>query len=287
MFIFGGEHPIDRIIFSDLWVFDLQTSLWTELMSQATYSGSVGFSPPPMYKANAIAIDRFCENSERKAQMDALLLHTNPNVANTTDTDCGLLIYGGVYESGVQTSLGQVFRVNLEMQPLRREGEVNADGTFSAPVIPDPHVLKVVSSSWEYARLTSEDSDRGRLRKLFGFEEVVYSSLRNLMFEFGGLQAASDTLIRNNQTQDGPYSTASFDTGGDIGGVLFDLHTGEHLRTHVDLPTNGPWSYSDAFTQLQPQLDFDHVKFLREFRTYAIEYKDLIQLFVQYPPGDS
>lgn len=100
------------------------------------------------------------------------------------------------------------------------------------------------------------------------------------MFEFGGLQATKSDLISNNQTQDGPYVHDSFDTGGDTGGVLFDLSTGEHLRTHIDLPTNGAWDYSDAFTQSQPQLEFSQVKFLREFRTYSINYKDLVQLYV-------
>jgi hypothetical protein len=82
------------------------------------------------------------------------------------------LVYGGVFESDVQTSLGQVYRVNLEMEALSHEGTVQSDGTISEPVVPVTDRLSVVSARWEYARLTSKDSDRGRLRKSFGYEEV-------------------------------------------------------------------------------------------------------------------
>ena len=123
-------------------------------------------------------------------------------------------------------------------------------------------------------------------------------------------------LVSNNQDAVGISIPISLDVGGDIDGLLWDTNTGEYLRTNVisshtchindnanfilpqtsfhfsyafekkyhfqvDVPTNGAWNYSDAFTQSQPQMNFTNAKFLREFRVYRTNFIDIVRLTVK------
>ena len=103
------------------------------------------------------------------------------------------------------------------------------------------------------------------------------------MYEFGGIQAKDPAIYSANQTSVGPTIPISLDTsGGDLSGKLWDTSTGEYLRTNVDLPGNTYWAYPDTFDQTQPSLgsNFTGFLFLREFRSFRINYKDLIMLNV-------
>lgn len=282
LFIYGGRHPCYDFIFSDMWSMDIVTGRWKMLKSLKTYD-DIPYSPPAMYKANAISIDKDCGNSMTRLHEDEFYgVRNNPNLPDTVDSECGFLIYGGVYENGVQTSLGQVYRVNLDMKPLETSAPINASTGEKISGQIQTTYLTISSMKFEYARLTNEEQaiSRGRLRKLFAYEEIVYSKSRNLMYEFGGLEAVSESLIQHGHTTfEGPVS---LDVGGGrIGDKYYDLETGEHLRMSVELPTNGQWNFTTAYTQSQPQLNITEVKFLREFRTYRINFKDLVQVAVQ------
>jgi len=282
LFIYGGRHPSYTLIFSDMWSLDIVTGRWKMLKSLKTYDAPP-YSPPPMYKANAISIDKDCGNSMTRLHEDEIYgVRNNPNIPDTVDSECGLLIYGGVFANDLQTSIGQVYRLNLDMEPFETSAPINASTGERINIEISNKYLTISSTKWEYARLTSEEQviSRGRLRKLFAYEEIVYSKSRNLMYEFGGLQAVRESLIAHGHTGvDIPVSLEA--GGGRIEDKYYDLETGEHLRTSVELPTNGPWNYTTAYTQSQPQLNFTDVKFLREFRTYRINYKDLVQVTVQ------
>lgn len=288
LFIYGGRHPNYNLIFPDMWCLEIGNGVWRVLKTFKTHNtNNFPYAPPAMYKANAISIDKDCANSQTTEHEDEFYgIRNNPNIPDTVDSECGLLIYGGVYANDLQTSIGQVYRVNLDMKPSKMAVPINAttgekiDDSSSLP----PY-LRLVSVKWEYARLTSGEQpiSRGRLRKNFAYEEIVYSKSRNLMYEFGGLEAVRESLVKKGRSEvQGSFSPQSLETpGGRINEKYYDLETGEHLRASVELITTGPWNYTTAFTQSQPQLNFTEVKFLREFRTYRMNYKDLVQVTVQ------
>jgi len=66
-------------------------------------------------------------------------------------------------------------------------------------------------------------------------------------------------------------AAVSAKTGTSLGGEapLWDPHTGEHLRTTTQLPTNGPWVFQDAFTQSQPFVN-GSLRFLHRMNTYVV-----------------
>jgi hypothetical protein len=100
------------------------------------------------------------------------------------------------------------------------------------------------------------------------------------MYEFGGLQAQSSRLISDHQVAVGPYPTLSLDSGGFVGGKLWDTSTGEYLRTNVDIPTFAPWSFLDFFGPSQPlgSKNNSDVNCLQQFKIYTVGYKDIVQL---------
>ncbi len=131
------------------------------------------------------------------------------------------------------------------------------------------------------------------------------------MVEFGGLRAVRKSLVDNNQTavgmaEDGVVSldsgkpiqdvdwdrrtswnlqTQHMDSVGLIhpqGEVLWDLVTGEHERTRVELPTNGYWDIYSSFTQSQPQLAFKKVKFLNGLRYYTVADDSFVHIHTVY-----
>lgn len=100
------------------------------------------------------------------------------------------------------------------------------------------------------------------------------------MYEFGGLKARTSQLVSDHQIAVGPYPTLSLDSGGFIGGKLWDTSTGEYLRTNVDIPTFAPWTFLDFFGLSQPLVSENNsdVIFLQKIRIYTVDYKDIVEL---------
>ena len=197
----------------------------------------------------------------------------------------------------------------------------------------------VQSSGWQYARISSSPSitdsdsskvaaisyqgsvgadswlDRGKWRKTFAYEKVVFHPHRNLMYEFGGLIAkkasdynasgssystsasADSVLVPEGQsttlssadvlTKDQLGALAGDSTGstpiimdasaGSLQRDLWDKLTGEGLRDVVDVPVNGFWDYVDGINAAaMGENAFKPIEFLRVFRTYTISPSDLV-----------
>lgn len=120
-------------------------------------------------------------------------------------------------------------------------------------------------------------SERGRRRKLFALEEIAYSADKNIIFEFGGLEDSTTGFLDSNQEATGLYSPLSLDAGGFldaggtvIGGKLWDLLTGENLRTNVDIPAYEAWNYTNS--------KFVNLSYLRQFRQYKVNPFDIALL---------
>lgn len=148
-------------------------------------------------------------------------------------------------------------------------------------------------------------NDRGKWRKTFAYEKVVYHPHRNVMYEFGGLIArkypdyntsASATTTESVLVPQGQSTTltdldilsrdqngalASHSTGatpiimdasaGSLRRDLWDRHTGEALRDVVDVPVNAYWDYLDGIRAASvTESSFKPIEFLRVFRTYTV-----------------
>ena len=148
-------------------------------------------------------------------------------------TDDGLLLYGGLGSGGacaagttpatntthhpantcdpLITDVGQIYRINI------------AAGAYHSPRLLEGNTGGGIESqyisgvTWEFARLTSSDGSNSApgappsatevLRtKSYALESVAYDPLRNILYEFGGLQASSVNLLSTNHQPTFDYS---------------------------------------------------------------------------------
>lgn len=295
IFIFGGIDPSSNITFNDVWVFSLALKTWDKLSSSMISSKGEfydGLSPPPLFKSLMIPIALTTASSPK----------SNTSIDAVSVGLSGFLIYGGVGGGGacgsitcnpLQVSLGQVYFFSMRENKWRtmhirdgagQEGHGHASSYFD-------------DSSWEFARLTSSDSYsyKGRLLKRYAYESAVYLPLSQQLFEVGGLQSVPMSLTQDNQaTAAAAYgddkdagvtdpAPASLDAGGHVYPSLWDLATGEQLRTRLGIPTNGPWLFSDAYTRSQPQQNFTKIMFHRASRTFKVYNENIILIETHHP----
>jgi hypothetical protein len=277
VFLFGGMDPRSNIAYNDVWVYNIGISSW-KLLSRNSGS-NFGFSPPPLYHCMIIPI-----------------LSPNYNANNTAVE--GFLVYGGIGGGGLcadvscrlHTVIGQVYRFSFTTNKWDVPVRVSETGTAS-----EERYLNS-TASWNYARLSSsgatgvdkEINDRGKLIKLFAMERAVFVGVQNRLYEFGGLVAASSSLMADGQStsllldeSDGSNEVKSailnaggnlIQPGGDRSKVnLWDQSTGEQLRNAVDTPTNGVWDKSFAFLGVNSS-----VSILRAFRIYSVNPVDIV-----------
>ena len=148
-------------------------------------------------------------------------------------TDDGLLLYGGLGSGGacaagttpaintthnptstcdpLITDVGQIYRVNI------------ASGAYHSPRLLKGNTGGGIESqyisgvTWEFARMTSSDGSDSApgappaatevLRtKSYALESVAYDPLRNILYEFGGLQATAANLLATNNRPTFDYS---------------------------------------------------------------------------------
>lgn len=195
------------------------------------------------------------------------------------------MIYGGIGGAGscggeacdfLQSTIGQVYGFKIS------EGTWNPGQLFSPDVKIQYNYIR--GNRPQPSRLTGEGGNLELLTKYFSMEKIVHDRYRGIMYEFGGLEAVDMNLILNSQSshsfnQDTPNSQDA------SSGLLFNQvsdrnvwlnYLGEELRKIIEIPTNGPWIFSDAFQQSQPQENFTYVRFDRSFRTYTIDSIDMI-----------
>jgi hypothetical protein len=277
IFIFGGIIPSTKVILDDFWSFDMASRVWT--CHSVLGSSAIGFGPPPLYRSHLISI--------------------NPN---------GLLVYGGFGGGGscggavcnsLESTLGQTYVFRFDQKKWL------SSKLYTSTTRAEEEY--VTNTMWQYSRMTTGGTYKGRLRKLFAFEEVFFVPSRNMLFEFGGLQAVDYSLATADQTATGlnPGEPVGLDSGKRLpdvawdkrfqwnmdqqkndfvglvhpqGSVLWNLETAEHDRSVVDLPTNGYWEFFDAFTQAQPQLNFTKVRFHNCLRYYSIQDGNMIHI---------
>ena len=255
MFVYGGMDPSSSLILSDLWAFDLFNNTWIALSAPSYSIENIGFSPPSLFRARLIPTDLNCVTS------------------TSSSPSCGLLVYGGLGGSKLQTNLGQVYKIVVNFQAYATQNLETAVSAASYSTVTGVSAQKsyIYNDSWVFARLTDVTSDRGRRRKMYALEEIGYSSSRRMIFEFGGLQAVQGTSIESDkQDSTGLYTPISLDAGGYLGGKIWDISTGENLRTNVDILTNGPWNFTNAI--------FKDLTYLREFRQYRFDAFDITLL---------
>lgn len=248
IFIFGGIDPQSNVTMDDLWMFDLASSKWSVLSPMN--NPAFGFKPPPLYRSHLVGVPG------------------------------GLLLYGGVGGGSscggpacqpIMKSLGQVYKFSLT------EKNWGVGRFYSGGSKMDTNFLS--STGWNFARLTNLNSYKGRLRKLYGLEEMVHIYDRNLVIDIGGLEVihldqAND--FQRNVDMFAQQQSASLAVGGNMEYGLWDTFTGEQLRSRLETPANVPWAFYEAFTQSQPQLNFTFLKIHRSLRYFTVTDKDLI-----------
>jgi len=263
LYIFGGINPSTNLTYNDLWVFHIGSEIWENLMPLNSYK--YGYIAPPLYNAH-------------------LMVATTTTV-NSSATDISLLIYGGIGGAGscgdrtcklLETTIGQVYGFKIS------EGTWNPGQIFSPDVTIQYSYIR--GSRPRPSRLTGEGGNLELLTKYFSMEKIVHDRNRGIMYEFGGLEAIDENLILNGQ------SSMNFDRNvpnsqDSSSGLLYNqfintnvwsTYLGEDLRKIIEIPTNGPWLFQDAFTQSQPQKNATYVKFDRAFRTYTINSIDMV-----------
>lgn len=274
MYMFGGIDPANNYTYNDFWVFRTGFQRWEKLFG--TTGSNYGFSPPPLHSAHLLPLE-----------------------------EDGILVYGGVGGGGVcgggQTSsckpvertIGQTYKFSISLGKFVAPYTINGDVSSTESTF-------VNRTDWIYSRLSSSLSvsqyvDRGKLFKAFVLEKLAYDPQRMIFFEFGGMQALSQQLVRNFQqsklAEDGTSVELDFpimlDSGGELSQSLNDQFTGEHLRAVLDVPTNAYWTYSDGLksSQLNSVYTTDNITisnltitFLRSFRIYKYSVKDIVLL---------
>lgn len=249
LYVYGGVDPASNYTYSDLWVFHLGLLRWETLSGPA---GMAGFAPPPLYKASLFAIDN--------------------SAAEST-----LVLYGGIGSGGrcgddtatcpsLQTALGQVYTFSV------RKGQWASQHLLSSTEMVETEY--VTASSWSFARKTSEEG-RGRLKKYYALEGVVYAGSRGVLYEFGGLEAIDKELVlarQQNSLGVGLSRSAPLMEGssGKLDEPLADRGTQEHLTKFVQTPANGAWVFRDGFERSQPSINSTYVNYIRSFRSYVL-----------------
>lgn len=290
LFIYGGIDPVSNVTYNDVWVFYLDAQLWQQL--EPVTGDQSGFAPPPLFSAHLIPV----------SPTIPLPIQGTLQNASTGYFEVSFLLYGGIGGGGacgsnvdctpIETTLGQVYKFSAQRMLLPTPRLVPLDSGLPAGLQYD----YMASSVWSYARMTTQGVDRGRLVKSFGLEQAVYCPVRRLLYEFGGLQAIipapnPDIATLNDWRQDDPNSVEVrlgdnpavgaapyLDAGGVLPTVLWDTATGEHLRGVVDIATNAPWVFQQAFAPSQPMANSSTVLFQHKFRTYSVAPKDIILL---------
>jgi hypothetical protein len=285
LYIFGGENSIVKVLFSDVWAFEIRSQRWIELSPS---SGLVeGFAPPPLHSAHLIALDSEIIEKPSQRIRDRFLVYGGVGTGGT----CGA---GSCTSKG--TAFGQIYQFEVDLQKFVQGSTlrfvdshvaINAKYPDTLESVPLPfEINQIVSSQWRYARIAAEDAQevpfgrdqsiRGKFMKTFALESVAFAKDRKLLYEFGGLQPAGRDLQMHRQTLRRPEGVDSvappivLDAGGSIEDVPSDLHTGEHLRTSNEIVTSGPWTIQESFKS------GSGIKYLKEFRTYRVNPIDLV-----------
>lgn len=258
IYVFGGSDPSSGKLFNDLWTFDVTKEIWTNLFP--TNSDQYRFQPPPL--AHAHIFPSLYSSGLGKFQ--------------------GVLVYGGMGSgsgcistacNALQVSLGQLYLYS------------NSSQSWASPF------TFTDSSHWLYARLTTSlpgiepfREYRGKYVKTYAMEKLIYVPGRKLVYEFGGVEVQDKELIRNfqqpaiafdhNHRVDEVNRAVLQDVGGPITSTFSDIQTGEQLRSNVDLPTNGYWSYEYSFSNFDAN-GKAKVSYLRAFRTFAVADRDM------------
>ena len=151
LIIFGGVDPASSLIFSDTWAFNLYSNTWTRLSAAANSVESMGFMPPPLYRAHLVPQETECIK------------------ANGVPSTCGVLIYGGLGGNDFHTLLGQVYRASLTFStysPDRIDSPYSSNPTlvspgseaYSATTGANKQRYFISNHTWDFARLTDEGS---------------------------------------------------------------------------------------------------------------------------------
>lgn len=247
LWIFGGVDAVSHIAYNDIWALHLDTHSWTQYSAN---SGAIsGFNPPPLHH-----------------------VHLIPSGDN-------LFVYGGFSGPGACggskcnpqfTTLGQIYKFSISTNAWIA-GRLKS-GTETV------EVEDVREVDWEYARLSrmnaeNDSSGSGKLQKLHILESVCYSLERKLLFEFGGVHfnRVMDEGNGERRVENGDV----YDSGGDLDEVLWDIHTGEHLREVVDGPIDRIWWYHEG------SIDNDEVSYSNAFRMFTIGNDELVALAVE------
>jgi N-acetylneuraminic acid mutarotase len=253
VYVFGGVDPASNYTYNDVWAWHTGFMTWQQLSPN---SGSIldSIAPPSLHSAHLIPIPLSSK----------------------------LLIYGGVGGGGscsgkmcqpLETDLGQLYSLSIN------EAAWSSGHIFQAAE--SSELLHIQNIFWQSARLTAgAHVYHGRLRKRFGFEEVVFDSARNLIYELGGAQPIPLQAIIDNQNALGidAAQPVTLDSGsGILQTVLWDAATGLELEQREQLPTNSFWQYSDGFSPFSyPTVNETVLLFPRALRTYQLSANDIV-----------
>jgi len=299
------------------------------------------FAPPPLYLAHIVPIP---ESLDPTTAINTTFYGSDADPSLVQNG--GFLIYGGVGGGGncgsrscgaLETTIGQVYKFSI------LEGSWTSPHTITGSIGPGTEAVDqrsntpyqenqyVQSSGWQYARISSSPSitdsdssevaaisyqgsvgvdswlDRGKWRKTFAYEKVVFHPHRNVMYEFGGLIAkkasdhnasgssystsASADSVLVPEGQSTTLSSADVLTKDQLGAlagdstgstpIIMDASAGslqrEGLRDVVDVPVNAFWDYVDGINAAaMGENAFKPIEFLRVFRTYTISPSDFV-----------
>ena len=269
LYIFGGINPASNLTYNDLWVFHIGSEIWEQLMP--LNSNKYGYIAPPLYNSH--------------------LLITSTKVINSTATDISILLYGGIGGGGscggdvckfLETTIGQVYGFKIN------EGTWNPGQLFASDVSMQYNYIR--GSRPQPSRITGSGGELELLTKYYAMEKIVHDRNRGVMYEFGGLEAVDEQLILASQSSMDSNDNNFPNSQDASSGLLFNQasdtnvwynYLGEYLRKIIEIPTNGPWLFEDAFKQSQPQQTFDFVKFDRVFRTFTVSSIDMVLITQQ------
>jgi hypothetical protein len=275
LIIYGGIDPVSNTTLNDVWAFDTALKVWQQLAANSGQTG--GFAPPPLYHASLLSLTKTTQ------------------AANSTGfISNGFLLYGGVGGGGacgahrcslLETVLGQVYRLKITFGSRPATAFRFPSGTVAFDVTghSDEGAMYISSDArWEYARLTGQGYDRGRLLKRYGMESVCLDHKRGILYEMGGMQAKSTNLATDKQEALNRINgdMAYLDSGEQFPSLLWDRSSGEHLRQTNQQPTNGPWTFEDGFTRFQPLLN-SSLEFLPTFRVFTVSPVDVVEAWTQ------
>lgn len=307
LFIFGGVDPASNTTFNCLWAFNLGSQQWRQILPNT--GGTVGFAPPPLFGAHLIPVSSsriwpptVLSSNSKKNGTDKITV-TTPSASTLT-----FLVYGGVGGGGacgspqcsfVETALGQVYNLAVDMTVFASP-RVTPTGAQPPPTGRfSTYASEAAGATWNYARLTSSLSDRGRLVKRYALEQVVYAADRRVLYEFGGVRSRYiapslySQVMKEVQPQSNVYGGQNIvatentvlEAGGAIPFVLWDVATGENLRSSMSIPTNRPWIFQQAFANFQPAGNSSSMEFCHDFRFFSVAPSDVVLVTVQSEPA--